>query len=77
MNVGKTEMKLGEELNRGDGICKYLDDNSLLCKIYDTRPVLCNVDQSYELFFKSTISKKEFYELNYLACKQLKKRTGG
>ena len=36
---------LYRELDRGDGVCRYLDGN--LCSIYATRPLLCRVDESY------------------------------
>lgn len=59
------------QLDRGDGVCKYLKDN--LCSIYDTRPLLCRVDESWEKIFFAQMSKEDFYELNYKACKALKK----
>ena len=31
-------------LDRGDGVCRYLDGN--LCSIYATRPLLCRMDES-------------------------------
>ena len=58
-----------KELDRGDGICKYLDGN--LCSVYDDRPLLCRVDESYDLLFLDKLSKEEYYELNYKACKEL------
>ncbi len=58
------------ELDDGTGVCKYLKGN--LCSIYEKRPLLCRVDECYELFFKSTMSKDEFYKLNYNVCKHLK-----
>lgn len=58
------------ELDRGDGICKFLNDN--LCYIYETRPLLCRVDESYDAFFSSTMSKDEYYRLNYKSCNKFK-----
>jgi Fe-S-cluster containining protein len=44
-----------KELNRGDGVCKYLINN--LCSIYEKRPYFCNS----ELLFKdSKIDKNKF-----------------
>lgn len=60
------------ELDRGDGICKYLSGN--LCTIYKERPILCRIDESYYAFFANSISKEEYYRLNYEACDKLKKR---
>ena len=61
-----------QHLDRGDGICKYFDDSTSLCSIYENRPVECNVDAMYELFFKSNMTKEEYYKLNYMACEKLK-----
>lgn len=60
------------DLDRGDGVCKYLNDN--LCSIYDTRPLLCRIDECFELFFKEQYSLDEFYRLNTEICNQLKNK---
>ena len=62
---------LYRELDRGDGICKYLSGN--LCSIYETRPLLCRVDASYDAFFKDVMSREMYYKLNYVSCNELKK----
>jgi Fe-S-cluster containining protein len=58
------------ELDRGDGVCKYLNEN--LCTIYDNRPLLCRVDDTYNLFFKDYMTLEEFYNENYNICRTLK-----
>lgn len=58
------------ELDRGDGVCKYLSGN--LCSIYESRPLLCRVDESYEKFFKEVMSIEEYYRINLDVCKKLK-----
>ena len=58
-------------LNRGDGTCIYLDGN--LCSIYDRRPTICRVDDSYNRFFKETMSLENYYKANYESCAILKK----
>lgn len=63
-------------LNRGDGVCRYFDEKTRLCGIYEIRPCLCNVDASYEKYFKNSMSKAEFYAENYKACEALKKTYG-
>ena len=63
---------LYDDLNRGDGICKYLDCNTMLCTIYNSRSLKCCVDKAYEVWFKNTMTKQEYYELNYEACRRLK-----
>ena len=70
MNVDKTEVVAG--LDRGDGVCKFFNSSTKLCEIYNSRPVICNVDKCYELIYKHTMSKEEYYDLNYKACKILK-----
>ena len=61
-------------LDRGDGVCKYLRENK--CSIYSNRPLLCNVDKSYDAIWKNQMSLDEYYKLNYAACEELKKRDG-
>ena len=58
------------DLDRGDGVCKYLQDS--LCSIYTSRPLICRVDECYE-FFKQSMTLEEYYELNYESCNKLKK----
>lgn len=70
MNLNMSEIY--NDLNRGDGICKYFDIDTKLCTIYATRPEKCNVDRTYEKYFKEKISLDQYYELNYEACKRLK-----
>lgn len=60
-------------LNRGDGVCKFLRDNE--CSIYDERPIICRVDDSYEMFFKDKLSIDEYYQLNYEGCIAIKKES--
>lgn len=59
------------QLDRGDGICKYLEGN--ICSIYQTRPLLCRIDESYDAFFKDSMSREDYYRLNYGVCDKLKK----
>ncbi len=70
MNIGG--IRLFKEFDRGDGICKYLDLNTNLCEIYSERPVICNVDKAYDMYFASVLSKEEYYKMNYDICNQLK-----
>jgi len=69
-NLNKSH--LYDNLNRGDGVCKYLIGN--LCSIYNERPLFCRIDECYELYFKDTMSKEEYYRLNMEECKKLKKQ---
>ena len=60
------------ELDRGDGICKYLKGN--LCSIYEDRPLFCRIGDCYEQFFKEKYTRDEFYKLNYEICNKLKNK---
>ena len=64
------EIDILSPLNRGDGVCRYLENN--LCSIYNDRPIICRVDDCYEKFFKNIMTKEEYYTLNYESCKLLK-----
>ena len=70
MSVGQNPIY--RHLDRGDGICLYLDTETRLCTIYASRPLLCNVDAAYEQLYRDSMSREEFYQLNYDACRQLK-----
>ena len=61
-----------KELDRGDGVCVYLDGN--LCSIYENRPLLCRIDESYDAYFKEKYSKEDYYQLNYNACEKLQEK---
>lgn len=71
-NISKSE--LYAYLDNGNGVCKYLSGN--LCSIYEERPLLCRVDECYELFFKKSMSLEEYYRQNYSVCNELKKLEG-
>ena len=62
------------ELDRGDGVCEFFDDTMKLCTIYQKRPLLCNVDKAYDLYFKEVMTKEEYYRLNYETCNKLKEK---
>ena len=61
-----------KDFDKGNGVCKYLDENTNLCTIYENRPLICRVDEMYDRFFKKFYTKEQYYELNYNACKKLK-----
>ena len=63
--------ELGDELDRGDGVCKNLTADNL-CAIYSERPIFCNVDAYYEKFLSHVMSREKFYRLNHDACRRLK-----
>lgn len=67
-NIGLAE--LYSDLDDGTGKCRYLSGNR--CSIYNERPIKCRIDESYDGFFSSHMSKEEYYQLNYKMCEKLK-----
>lgn len=63
-------------LDRGDGVCKFLDTSKNLCTIYENRPDFCNVEKGYKKYFAELYSEEEYLQLNYLACEKLKELDG-
>ena len=61
-----------KDFDRSDGVCKFLDESTNLCKIYYTRPDYCNVEKGYQKYFAETYSEEEYLRLNYDACAKLK-----
>lgn len=60
------------EYDNGNGVCIYLNGN--LCSIYSSRPQICSVDTMYKKEYSSQFSKDEFYRINELACKEIRKK---
>lgn len=58
-------------LDRGDGVCRYLNDNNL-CSIYENRPLVCNVDKLYDNQYSGRITREAYHLLQEQACKKLK-----
>lgn len=69
------QSSLYEDLDQGNGICKFFEIESRLCAIYNNRPIKCNIEKCYELYFKNVMSKETYYKLNYKACRELKRRS--
>lgn len=47
--------------------CVHITDDNL-CSIYDTRPVECDVEKGYEVFFAAHMSKEDYYRENKRIC---------
>ena len=59
------------ELDRGDGICKYLKDNK--CTIYEDRPMKCRHGTAFKLYnLDQVMTKQEYDDLSTEMCKKLK-----
>lgn len=63
---------LYSDLDRGDGTCRYLSGNR--CSIYEERPLLCRIDECYDIFFQGKMTLEEYYSLNQKACDRLKQQ---
>ncbi len=61
--------ELYKDLDRGDGVCRYLSDN--LCSIYEDRPLLCRSEESYNEYFSEIYTREEYYRLNEETCIKL------
>lgn len=57
----------------GDGICRYYSERAG-CVIYETRPLVCRIDEGYELFFRDRISHSEYYAKNAECCNALQEK---
>lgn len=60
-----------KNLHNGNGVCKYLKNN--ICSIYEDRPLLCRVDEAYNVFFENLYEYNEYLKINYEICKKLKR----
>ncbi len=54
-------------------MCRYFDPDSNLCTIYPIRPLICNIEIGYHVYFPH-ISYEDFITMNKDACIQLKKK---
>lgn len=61
-------------LDRGDGICRYLNTLSKLCNIYETRPDICQIELQYNKNYSSFYTWEKFIELNLSICESLPDR---
>ena len=64
--------EFGAFLANEKGICKYLDENTNLCKIYEQRPISCNVDEYYKKYYSAKMTIEEFYQMNLKSCELLR-----
>ena len=60
-----------KDYHNGDGICMYLDLKTNLCAIYENRPIICNVEKSYQVYFSQLYTEEEYIEMNHKGCKVL------
>jgi Fe-S-cluster containining protein len=58
-------------LDRGDGVCRYFDNQQNTCSIYENRPEICNVKTMYDKHYKNNFSWSEFVAINQKSCDAL------
>ncbi|PQJ97628.1 YkgJ family cysteine cluster protein [Chromatium okenii] len=59
-------------LDRGDGLCRYFNEEEKLCSIYNERPDICRIGLQYQLNYQDTIIWDDFVTLNLQACEYLR-----
>lgn len=72
-NIGNVEML--REYHSGDGVCFHFQEE-LGCMIYENRPMACRVDEGYKVFFRSWMSREDYYHGNAEMCNKLQEAEG-
>ena len=62
-----------QHLDRGDGVCVYLNTDTNLCSIYYQRPWFCNIDLIYDGYMPNT-DRAVFYKLTEIGCDWCRER---
>jgi Fe-S-cluster containining protein len=68
--------ELTSHLDRGDGLCRYLDRDERTCTIYGDRPLVCRVDECFDQVFRHSMSRAEYYRRNAAACNEMQEEAG-
>ena len=67
----RVDLVPGMELyNRGDGVCKHLQDDNL-CAIYEKRPDLCNGQYVYKTYY-SDMTVTEYHKMIARYCEKIR-----
>lgn len=69
------DVPLMKQNDRGDGVCRFLDDDSR-CTIYSSRPLVCNTDKLFDVLFSGSMGREEFDAMNAKACEVLRNGDG-
>jgi Fe-S-cluster containining protein len=59
------------DLDRGDGVCRHLNDADNQCKIYESRPVQCRMDALYDRVYATRMSRAAYYARCTEGCQSL------
>lgn len=66
-------VELAKDMVLPSGVCKFLDEEKNLCRVYLTRPIFCNVDAFYEKYLADTMTRENFYLQNKKICEEFRK----
>lgn len=72
-NIG--EVAELQQWDIGNGSCKHFDQ-AAGCKIYAERPLVCRIDEGYQMFKHQFSSKQDFYIANAEICNDLQESNG-
>ncbi len=61
--------------DRGNGTCIHYR-TGIGCAVYDQRPVVCRIDDGYQVFASDHMSRTEYYGCNAQVCNQLQEAAG-
>lgn len=72
-NIGQvSELK---KWDKGNGCCKHFDKVKG-CNIYLERPLVCRIDEGYQMFKSQFPSVQAFYQANAKICNDLQQANG-
>ena len=52
------------------GVCEMLTEDKK-CKIYKKRPLICNINRTFEKIYKGNITRRHFYKKNINMCNEI------
>lgn len=61
-----------QDMHDGNGICYFFNASSRQCNIYKHRPLVCRVDDFFNLILMKKMSQKDYYQANKHFCDQIK-----
>lgn len=63
------------QYDSGAGICKHFQPE-LGCLIYESRPLVCRIEEGYDLYARDSVTKVEYIKLNAEVCNRLQEEAG-
>lgn len=73
-NLGHND--LYKSIRNAEGACIYFDQHTNLCSIYEDRPLICRIDEFYDLVGFDGKTREEYYRLNELDCIKMQESVG-